>query len=245
MLYYPQGDSVPVDTDALAATPEGHHILGASVAGSGITLSDIGVTIPTQVTGGISTPIACPMTTTGSGSTEVQTLYPLTISHAVNPITLTKVSNVTAVNQVVTGSLPQLAATLTQTQSLAFITYDGSTSGALLPYYLPASSGAGALNYVTLMDGSSPSTTVTAPITGVFSPDNSTFFVSTAGDNQVHFISIPSTATGTFSDTKQISPNLPVCTPVSSGGTDAGCTYTGSGTIVPATAIVVKPRSTT
>jgi hypothetical protein len=95
------------------------------------------------------------------------------------------------------------------------------------------------------MDGSSPSTTVTAPITGVFSPDNSTFFVSTAGDNQVHFISIPSTATGTFSDTKQISPNLPVCTPVSSGGTDAGCTYTGSGTIVPATAIVVKPRSTT
>jgi hypothetical protein len=43
-------------------------------------------------------------------------------------------------------------------------------------------------------------------------------------------------------DIQQISPNLPACVP---GGIDAGCTYTGTGTIVPATAIGVRPRATT
>jgi hypothetical protein len=65
------------------------------------------------------------------------------------------------------------------------------------------------------------------------------FFVSTSGDNQIHYID---TSTGTPVDTKQISPNLPACTPV----TDQGCTLTGPVTSpVPATVIEVKPRSTT
>ena len=43
MVFYPQepsvaGDSVNVQTDVLAATNDGHHILGAAQAGSGITL---------------------------------------------------------------------------------------------------------------------------------------------------------------------------------------------------------------
>ena len=45
-------------------------------------------------------------------------------------------------------------------------------------------------------------------------------------------------------DTQQISPNLPACTPVSAGGTDLGCTYAGSGTVVPATVIQSRPRAT-
>jgi hypothetical protein len=59
----------------------------------------------------------------------------------------------------------------------------------------------------------------------------------------IHYISVP-----TLTDTQQITPNLPSCTPISAGGTDLGCAYTGPnpGTaIVPATAIAVKPRSTT
>lgn len=248
ITYFPEGDSVPVETDTVASTPEGHHILGASAAGGGITLSDISVTIPTQTTpGGVETPISCPITTTGSGASQVQTLSPLTLSHTVNPVTLTGVNGVTAVNQVVTGSLPQLVTSVTSTQSLAFITYTASTPGALLPYYLPAASGAGTVNYVTLMNGSSPSTTETAPVAGAFSPDNSIFFVSTAGDDLIHFISIPTSATGAFTDTKQVSPNLPACTPVSAGGVDAGCTLTttpASG-YVPAMVITVKPRTTT
>jgi len=243
MLYYPQGDSVPVDTGTVTATPDGQHILGASLAGGGITLSDIGVTIPTQATGSINTPVACPMSSTGSGSTQVQTLSPLLLSHTVNPIPIAGVSNVTAIDQVVTGSLPVLATSSAQPPSLAFITYTGSTPGAKLPYYLPVANGLpGNLNYVTLMNGTSASTTVTAPLAGAFSPDNSFFFVSTAGDNEIHFISIPTTSAGVPADTKQISPNLPACS-----SSDQGCTNTTvpANSTVPATVITVKPRSTT
>jgi hypothetical protein len=74
-------------------------------------------------------------------------------------------------------------------------------------------------------------------VAGAFSPDNALFFVSTAGDNKIHYID-----TTTLQDTQQISPNLPACTP----GTDAGCTLAAPTTQpVPATAITVKPRSTT
>jgi hypothetical protein len=62
----------------------------------------------------------------------------------------------------------------------------------------------------------------------------------------IHFISVPlatNPATAATADTQQISPKLPPCTP----STDAGCTLpsTSTGPYVPATAIAVKPRSTT
>jgi hypothetical protein len=130
--------------------------------------------------------------------------------------------------------------------TLAFITYNGTTPGASLPYYIPGTSGAaGTVGYVTL--GGSSAAAITAPLTGAFTPDDALFFVSTAGDNLIHYVSIPANVTPATPpvDTQQIAPNLPACTPVSAGGNDVGCTYTGSGSIVPATAIVVKPRSTT
>jgi hypothetical protein len=94
----------------------------------------------------------------------------------------------------------------------------------------------------------------TAPLAGAFSPDHSIFFVSTAGDNEIHFISIPpnlSNSTSLLYDTQQLSPGLPACTPVSEGGNDAGCQYPANlptptpTTVVPATVITVKPRSVT
>jgi len=202
--FYPQGDLVPVKTDVLAATTDGKHILGATLAGSSITLSDIGVTVPTtQCT------LAAPLTT-----------YNSTL---ISPVNASSVTNATAVNQVVASPA----------SNLAFITYTGSTPSTLLPYYIP---GSGAVSYVSLKG--SAASTITAPITGAFSPDNSQFFVSTAGDNMIHYISVP-----TLTDTKQIAPNLPACTP----GSDPNCTLStapASG-IVPAAAIAVKPRSTT
>ena len=133
-------------------------------------------------------------------------------------------ANATAVNQVVPSPV----------SNLAFITYTGSTPGAQLPYYVP---GSGA-NYIPLAGGSA----ITAPRVGAFTPDDKLFFVSTAGDNMIHYIDVP-----TLTDKQQISPNLPACTPVSAGGNDLGCTYSGpsSQTYVPATAIAVKPRSIT
>jgi len=244
LSFYPQGDTVldtnqsPVRTDALAASPDGNHILGAALNGSQVLLSDIGVTIPETV---------CRIETVevivGNPPHKIteQKLLPLEIEHTLNQTTfdLSKV-NATAVNQVVAGIRPTVEATSPE-PSIAFITYSGNSTGAMLPYYLPTAGNTGALGtpgYVTLMNGSSASTTVTAPIAGVFSPDDTLFFVSTSGDNMIHYIDLK-----TLTDTQQISPNLPACAP----GSDPGCTNTAvpAGEPVPATAIVVKPRSTT
>jgi trimeric autotransporter adhesin len=251
--FYPLGDSEPVQSDVLGATVDGQHILSASAtAGGGITFNDIAVTIPTG-TGAtnsagttITPPIGCPSTTSGTAPNQVQTLGALAIHSTYTQTTIPNVS-AAAVDQVVTGSVPQVTASQTVASGIAFVTYTPSSSSntnALLPYYIPAAGGAaGALNYVTFSGGSA----VSAPLVGALSPDNTIFFVSTAGDNKIHYISIPTgvNATTPPTDTQQVSPNLPACTSPANGGVDAGCTYNGTGTIVPVTAIEVKPRSTT
>jgi hypothetical protein len=219
ITFYPLGDSVPTQTDVLAATTDGQHVLGAALIGGGVTLSDIGVTIPTT---------ECP----GAGT---NTLTPLIIPHTLNQTPLAKV-NATAVDQVV----PSPAS------NLAFITYTGSTPGALLPYYVPGTGGTlGTVGYLTL--GGSAAASITAPLAGIFSPDNTLFFVSTSGDNLIHYISVPLVSTNPAkADTQQIAPNLPACTPISAGGLDPGCTLaTPTTSPVPATVITVNPRSTT
>ena len=225
VAFYPLGDTVldasnnPVQTDTLAATTDGQHILGAALINGGVTLSDIGVTIPSG---------ECP----GAGSS---TLSPLTIPHTLSQAQLTKI-NATAVDQVVASPA----------SNLAFVTYSGSTPGATLPYYVPGFGGAaGTVGYLTL--GGSAAAAITAPVAGAFTPDNTLFFVSTAGDNLIHYISVPLvTSNPATADTQQIAPNLPACTPLSAGGVDPGCTLAAPTTNpVPATVIVVKPRSTT
>jgi hypothetical protein len=216
MIFYPQSDSIPAQTDVLAATTDGEHILGVAMTDGGLTLNDIGVAI---------TPAECTLTAPLSTNPTLLTPTPLSVN-----------ANAGAVNQVVPSPV----------SNLAFITYfppvTGATTGASLPYYVPGAYTPGSpytanpVKYITLTGNSA----ITAPLAGAFAPDDSLFFVSTAGDNMIHYISVP-----TLTDTQQISPNLPACTPVSAGGNDLGCTYTGSGAIVPATTIAVKPRSTT
>ena len=220
MTLYPQGDSEPVQSDVLTATTDGKHILGAALLGGGITLSDIALNVPIA---------ACPIATSGT----TQTLSPLPIASTVNQLALTS-ANASAINQIVASPV----------SNLAFITYNGTSAGAQLPYYIPgAGSAAGTLGYVTLSGGSA----ITAPLAGAFTSDDSIFFVSTAGDNKIHYISIPANPSAATppTDTQQLSPNLPACTSIANGGVDVGCTFNGSGTIVPATAIVVVPRATT
>ena len=236
MSFYPQSDAVyldppndtePVLTDVLAATTDGGHILGASLLNNTVELSDIEVNIPSG---------ACTLATTGTPPNQVQTLEPLTIPYQAKQVQLTQVdgSAITQVNQVV----PSPAS------NLAFITYDASPNNfnAVLPYYMPIPGYTGTLGtvgYVTLT-GASANSGPTAPIAGAFTPDDTLFFVSTAGDNLIHYISLPS-----LTDTQQIAPGIPACTPPSAGGKDDGCQYTGTDAVVPATAIAVKPRTTT
>jgi hypothetical protein len=224
--FYPLEDSVAAQSDVLAATVDGNHILGAStpINGGNITLSDIGVTIPE---------LNClpPALNPNYPLIPGDTLSPLVLTTALSQATVT--ANAAAVNQVVAGFIPQVATSQTPAPDLAFITYTplSAVSNTKLPYYIPGTG----VGYVTL--GGSGASSITAPVAGAFSPDNTLFFVSTAGDNQIHYINVH-----TLTDKQQIAPNLPACTP---NGNDPGCLYSGSGTVVPATVITVTPRSTT
>ncbi len=245
--FYPQPatDSLSIPTSVLGATSDGQHILGASLNGSSITLDDIGLNIPPS----LAYPAAeCPETASGT----TQTLSPLSTNPVLDgSVNLAGVTNATAVNQVVTGTAPTTASS-TSAAPIAFVTYNTpgtSTTAAQLPYYLPQATGLGPVGYVTFADSTS-ATPPTAPLAGTFSPDHSIFFVSTAGDDELHFIGIPANLSTTSppADTQQLTPALPACTPVSAGGNDAGCLYPtvpGPSTVVPATVIAVKPRSIT
>ena len=244
--FYPQSDSVNLVTNILGATSDGQHILGASLNGSSITLDDIGVSIPPPVPG--STVAECPENLTATP----QTLSPLSTNPIINgSVALAGVTDATAINQIVTGSAPTTAS-VTTAAPVAFVTYNTpstSTTASPLPFYLPQPSGPGSFGYVTFADSTS-ATPPTAPLAGAFSLDNSIFFVSTAGDDEIHFISIPPnlSLTSPPTDTQQVSPALPACTPVSAGGNDAGCLYPTApapNAVVPATVITVKPRSVT
>ena len=89
----------------------------------------------------------------------------------------------------ITGVLP------TSDSSIAFITYTGS--GGVLPAYAPSSSGPGQITYIPLSGGA------TAPVSGVESSDNSTFYVGTTGDNLLHIIN-----RSTLTDSSTLTPGL-------------------------------------
>ena len=205
---YPQMASVPEETDILGATSDGAHVIGVGLGTGSPVLTDINLNFSGSLVNG-----ACPATSSGGSftSTNIST-SPVTASPQ-TPIATPAGVTVGAFNQVV----PSPAS------NVAFVTYSataGSAGTANLPYYQPAASGAGALNYVTL------SGAPTAPIAGAFSLDDTMFFVATTGDNAVHYINLQTTP---YTDTKQIAPGL----------------QDVNGNPLPVTRIAVKPRPTT
>ena len=118
------------------------------------------------------------------------------------------------------ASIDQVVASPDST--IAFVTYTApsGTVSPILPAYTISSTfgAAGTLSAVKL------SGTATAPLAGIFSPDNTIFFVGTAGDNLVHFIDVP-----TLTDTKTINPGL----------------VDPTGAPVPVQFLAAKPRPTT
>lgn len=199
--YYPVADTEAAAADHIIATNDGKHMLSVDLptTGGAPLLNDLVVTLPIG---------ACPASGTGATFTSV-----------VNPVTVT---GVTANS--VSGIVPS------SDSKIAFITYLPTTSatgtGTILPGYKPAASGPGTLTPVTLVQSSSSTTGgPTAPVTGVFSTDNSSFYVGTSGDNLVHIITVNS-----LTDTQQIAPKLPA--------------VSGSGYATP-DLIVQRPRATT
>ncbi|MBX6359145.1 MAG: hypothetical protein IRZ03_03595 [Acidobacterium ailaaui] len=206
--YYPPADNVAAATDHLASTYNGSHVLGAAASTGQITDIQFPASGSASVPPGPPTG-ACPDATTGA-----PLKFNTTWMQAALGITPTEI----------TGIVPS------QDSSLAFVTYTASNGSGILPAYeIPSTPGsAGTVQKIQLASGAQ------APIAGAFSPDGSTFFVSTSGDNLVHFVD---TSTSSPADTGQtINPQLPSCTRTN---------LCSSTTYVPAQFIAVQPRPTT
>ncbi len=176
--FYPLADTAAVVTDRLAATDDGHHVLGAHAAGANAsTLVDLAF-LGTNSSGTANSsglPIgACPTVVPANYFTAQRT-----------GATNVPLAGVNA--SAITGVLP------TSDSTTAFVTYTGTGP---LPAYTPAT---GAIVSIPLTGGA------TAPVSGVISSDNSTFYVGTAGDNSVHLVTRSSTG---FSDTSTVQPKL-------------------------------------
>ncbi len=168
----PNADHNAAATDRIAATNDGHHILGASAANK--TLSDLFVTLPTG---------PCPTT----GGLQFNSVASTIALPAIAPTAITSVQP-------------------TSDSTAAVVTYTGT--GGILPAYKPSTAGTatpGTLTNIPL------SGTATAPVAGVWSTDNLTFFAGTSGDNLVHLITRAS-ASAALTDSKSISPALPALT---------------------------------
>jgi trimeric autotransporter adhesin len=198
VVNYPEAATVAALSDHVASTTDGKHIIGASA--NPAVLTDLSITVPID---------ACP-----SDANQQTTGIVFNPPPVVNQTSLAAYG-LTNINQVVAA-----------TNSLeAFVTYGSNATtppagGALLPVYKPsATAGAlGTLSSVTLTGGA------LAPVSGIFSPDNTIFFAGTSGDDQLHLID-----TTTLLDTKQINPKL----------TDI------NGNPLPPVFLAVKPRPTT
>ncbi|MGF7181063.1 YncE family protein [Tunturiibacter psychrotolerans] len=199
-LFYPDAAVLGPQTDRIATTDDGQHVLGATVTPSP-TFTDLSTApgLPNN---------ECPETNTTTGLTKPQTFPTSTAFTGPLPgITATAI----------TGVLP------TSDSKIAFITYQGS--GAVVPTYTPQATGAGTLGSIPL---STALGTPIAPVAGVVSADNQTFFAGTSGDNAVHLIT--KQTDGTYKDTTTpIAPKLPDV----------------NGNIVTPNLLVQKPRKAT
>jgi len=178
-LFYPDASVSGPATDRVTATNDGLHILGARAAGSAATFTDLLLGTGSPASG---LPVgACP-----GNNALAFTANPVLANVALPGVTATAITGVNA----------------TSDSSVAFVTYLGS--GGVLPLYKPSAGGVGTLSNIPLVVTGAG--TPTAPVAGVVSADNSTFFIGTSGDNAVHLIN---RSTLTDDPTKAIVPKLP------------------------------------
>jgi trimeric autotransporter adhesin len=276
-VFYPPADpttgAAMANTDRLAATNDGAHILGAS-ASTGL-LSDIAVNLaPTLVSS------SNPNGTQGPPNTATGTTGAIVCPANGTPLTFTNAVTTTSLGvtaQTITGVLPTsvAAATASSAPVTAFVTYIGT--GGVLPAYVPSAiqngtgtansstptvptfNGAGTMTDIPLATAANSAGAPTAPVAGVVSTDNSTLFVGTSGDALVHLIAITGTpnvvglssAPTPLTDFKQIAPNLP-CSPITAATMPGiplpntpACVNSSVGSIAVPNLLVQKPRPST
>jgi hypothetical protein len=204
-VFYPDAGVMGPLTDRVTTTNDGLHLLGATVTPTP-TFTDQALFTPGTAAPGL--PIGnCPV------NNGTQVTPPVTFGSTV----------------AFTGALPGVTATAitgvfpTSDSKTAFVTYTGT--GGVVPTYAPQATGPGALTTIPL---STALGTPVAPIAGVVSADNLTFYAGTSGDNAVHLIT--KQTDGSYKDvTKPLAPKLPDV----------------NGTIVAPNLLVQKPRKAT
>ena len=180
MSVYPDASVLAPPTNRVATTNDGLHLLGAT---------------PTTFTDSL---LSTPATPTSPAHTGL----PIGNCPDATPQNFTATS-------VFGGALPSVTATAitgvlpTSDSKTAFVTYTGT--GGVVPAYTPQATGPGTLTTIPL---STALGTPVAPVSGVVSADNLTFYAGTSGDNAVHLIT--KQADGSYKDvTTPIAPKLP------------------------------------
>jgi hypothetical protein len=200
-VFYPQAGNLTVSAavnDRVVATNDGKHLLDLRLdsAGGNPVINDI--TFPTS--------------TANDGANGTRTFSGVLPSgdcpEAGTAPVFGMAANTLAPTGVTASSVTGVFATLDATQAFAtYLPVNGAAStGTKLPVYSTSGANAGTITAVTLADGA------TAPVSGVLSSDNKTFFTGTSGDNKVHLIT-----RSTLTDSSQLNPNLPSLT--TNGGT--------------------------
>jgi hypothetical protein len=189
--------------DRIATTNDGLHLLGATTtAFTDSLLSTPAVTTPPTQPAHPGLPFNnCPDTTAQN--------------FIATPVFNNALPGVTAT--AITGVFP------TSDSLAAFVAYTGT--GGVVPEYTPQATGAGTLTSIPL---SKAIGTPIAPVAGVMSADDKTFYAGTTGDNAVHLIT--KQTDGSYKDvTTPIAPKLPGA----------------NGNIVTPNLLVQKPRKAT
>jgi len=120
--------------------------------------------------------------------------------------------------------------------AVAFVTYTGTgATGTQLPMYIPST---GTLSYVSLPGA-------VAPVAGVFSTDNLTFYAGTSGDNLVHEVSITYPTTGNPTAVQASPGTITPALPCGVGNIAAPNLTCTAGSIVTPNLIVQRPKKST
>ncbi len=204
-VFYPDAGVMAAATSVIATTNDGLHLLGATTAAfTDSLLSTPAATTPPTQPAHAGLPIgSCPL----ADNTPVTFTATQAFSAALPGVTATAIS----------GVFP------TSDSKIAFVTYTGT--GGVVPSYIPQATGPGTLGSIPL---STTLGTPIAPVAGVVSADNLTFYAGTSGDNAVHIIT--KQTDGTYKDvTTPLAPKLPDV----------------NGNIVTPNLLVQKPRKVT
>jgi hypothetical protein len=218
-LFYPDAGVLAPPTDRVATTNDGYHVLGATVTPAP-TFRDLVIGTPsgTNTVQASGLPI---------GPCPPDSVKPTPQQFTTGPVFGGTLPGITAT--AITGVFP------TSDSKTAFVTYTGT--GGVVPTYTPATPqpsatpgaapiiGPGTLGSIAL---SKALGTPVAPVAGVVSADNQTFYAGTSGDNAVHLIT--KQADGSHKDvTTPLAPKLPDV----------------NGNIVAPNLLVQKPRKST